>query len=186
MADSTEITRLLQAGDAESLDQLLPLVYNELKALASALFRSERSDHTLQPTALVHEAYLRLVADADGVSWQNRAHFFGIAANSMRQILVNYAVARSRQKRGSGQTKIALDESVSFSYAREMDVLTLNDALQELSRLDGRQAKIVELRFFGGLTLKETAEVMEISTATVSREWEMARTWLYREMSGDA
>lgn len=183
MAFSGEITNLLQNGDVDSLDKLLPLIYDELKKMASNMFRNERSDHTLQPTALVHEAYIKLVADGSGISWQNRAHFFGIAANSMRQILVNHAKARGREKRGGGRTLIALDDSVSFSYESDLDVLSLNESIETLAALDARQAKIIELRFFGGLTLKETAEVMEISTATVSREWEMARTWLYREMS---
>lgn len=183
MAESGEVTRLLQAGDDESLAKLLPLVYNELRSLAAALLHHERANHTLQPTALVHEAYLKLTAGNDQLSWQNRAHFFGIAANSMRQILVNYAKAQRRQKRGGGQTLIALDDSVSFSYAQDLDVLALNEALETLAQLDGRQAKIVELRFFAGLTLEETATVLEFSTATVSREWDMARTWLYRQLS---
>lgn len=182
MADSEEVTRLLQAGDAESLAKLLPLVYDELRSLAAALLHRERANHTLQPTALVHEAYLKLTTGNGKLSWQNRAHFFGIAANSMRQILVNHAKAHGRQKRGGGQTLIALDDSVSFSYAHDLDVLALNEALETLAQLDGRQAKIVELRFFGGLTLEETATVLEVSTATVSREWEMARTWLYRQL----
>lgn len=182
MADGGEITGLLQAGDGAALEKLLPLVYDELKSLANGLFRRERAGHTLQPTALVHEAYLKLVGEDGKISWQNRAHFFGIAANSMRQILVNHAKARNRQKRGGGQTLIVLDDSISFSYAKDLDVLALHEALEMLAQLDGRQAKIVELRFFGGLTLEETAAVLEISTATVSREWEMARTWLYRQL----
>jgi RNA polymerase sigma factor (TIGR02999 family) len=184
MADSGEITRLLQDGDNQSLEKLLPLVYAELKNLANSLFRSERANHTLQPTALVHEAYLKLVS-GDNISWQNRAHFFGIAANSMRQILVNHAMARQRQKRGGGQTLMALDDSVSFSYGQDLDVIALNESLETLAQLDPRQAKIVELRFFGGLTIDETAAVLNISTATVSREWEMARTWLYCQLSNN-
>lgn len=182
MADSGEITRLLQAGDGESLDKLLPLVYDELKNLANSLFRRERANHTLQPTALIHETYLKLVDGNSDISWQNRAHFFGIAANSMRQILVNHAKSHNRQKRGGGRTLISLDDSINFSYAEDLDVLALHESLETLAQLDRRQAKIVELRFFGGLTLDETAEMLEISTATVSREWEMARTWLYRQL----
>lgn len=182
MPDNGEITRLLQAGDGESLERLLPLVYGELKTLASSLFQNEREDHTLQPTALVHEAYLKLIRETN-VSWQNRAHFFGIAANSMRQILVNHAKAHRRQKRGGGRTFITLDDSAGFTEPRNVDILALNEALVMLKELDARQAKIVELRFFGGLTLKETATVMEISTASVSREWEMARAWLYRQLN---
>jgi RNA polymerase sigma-70 factor (ECF subfamily) len=184
MADKAEITKLLRVGDEESLAKLLPLVYDELRSLAAALFSRERANHTLQPTALVHEAYLRLTTGSDKLSWQNRAHFFGIAANSMRQILVNHAKARRREKRGGGQTLIALDGSISFSYARNLDVLALNEALETLAQLDARQVRIVELRFFGGLTLEETATMLDVSTATVSREWEMARTWLYRQLSG--
>lgn len=184
MPDSGEITRLLQAGDGEALEKLLPLVYGELKGLANALFRGERASHTLQPTALVHEAYLKLTGD-ENVSWQNRAHFFGIAANSMRQILVNHAKARQRQKRGGEQTLITLDESSGASYEPDVDILALNESLETLTKLDRRQAQIVELRFFGGLTIKETAAVLKTSAATVSREWEMARTWLYRQLRGD-
>jgi RNA polymerase sigma factor (TIGR02999 family) len=184
MADCGEITRLLLAGDDQSLEKLLPLVYGELKCLAHSLFRCERANHTLQPTALVHEAYLKLVS-GDNISWQNRAHFFGIAANSMRQILVNHALARQRQKRGGGQTLMALDDSVSFPYSQDLDVIALNESLDALAQLDPRQAKIVELRFFGGLTIDETAAVLNISTATVSREWEMARTWLYCQLGAN-
>jgi RNA polymerase sigma factor (TIGR02999 family) len=184
MADSGEITRLLQHGDDQSLEKLLPLVYGELKSLANSLFRSERANHTLQPTALVHEAYLKLVSGAN-ISWQNRAHFFGIAANAMRQILVNHAKARQCQKRGGGQTLMALDDSVSFPYSQDLDVIALNESLETLAQLDPRQAKIVELRFFGGLTIDETAAVLNISSATVSREWEMARTWLYCQLSNN-
>ena len=181
MPRSEEITKLLQAGNGESFEKLLPVVYGELRSLANALFRDERADHTLQPTALVHEAYLKLTNNRN-ISWQNRAHFFGIAANSMRQILVNHAVAHKRQKRGGGRTLITLDESIASSDNRNLDILALNESLELLKSLDERQAKIVELRFFGGLTLKETATVLGISTATVSREWEMARTWLYRQL----
>lgn len=184
LSGSGEITELLQYGDGASLEKLLPLVYGELRSLADAVFRNERADHTLQPTALVHEAYLKLISDKN-VSWQSRAHFFGIAANSMRQILVNHAKAHGRQKRGGNRTRVTLDESAGFSDSRDIDVLELHEALEMLKNLDERQAKIVELRFFGGLTLKETAKVLAVSTATVSREWEMARAWLYRRLSAN-
>jgi RNA polymerase sigma-70 factor, ECF subfamily len=182
---SADITKLLQAGNRESLEALLPLVYDELKGLANALFRRQPAGHTLQPTALVHEAFLKLVGDKN-VSWQNRAHFFGIAARAMKQILINHAVAHSRRKRGGGQTLIALDESISFSPARDLDVLALHEALEALAALDPRSASIVELRFFGGLGVEETAEVMKISTATVNREWKAAKTWLYRRLNSDS
>lgn len=182
MPQSEEITKLLQSGDSESFEKLLPLIYGELRSLATSLFRTERADHTLQPTALVHEAYLKLIKD-ESISWQNRAHFFGSVANSMRQILVNHAKAHCRQKRGGGQTLIELDDSIG-SNCLNIDVLALHESLEALAFLDERQAKIVELRFFGGLTLNETAAALEVSTATVSREWEMARTWLFRRLSG--
>lgn len=182
MSENIEITKLLQAGDGNSLEKLMPLVYGELKILANSIFRNERADHTLQPTALVHEAYIKLVGGKK-ILWQSRTHFFGIAARAMRQILVNHAVARNSQKRGEGKTLIALDKSISFSYAEDLDVLALDEALERLGELDPTSAKIVELRFFGGLSIKETAEVMEISTATVNREWRAAKTWLYRHLN---
>jgi RNA polymerase sigma-70 factor, ECF subfamily len=186
MADNNqESARLLQeaAGKDESLEKIWPLVYDELKRLAARLLGHERANHTLQPTALVHEAYLKLIGGNRKVSWENRAHFFGIAAKLMREILVNHALARSRKKRGGKQMSITLDDSIGFSYATDLDVLALDEALETLAQLDKRQAEIVELRFFGGLTLEETAAVLDISTATVSREWEMARAWLYRQLS---
>lgn len=180
--NSGNITEILRSGDRETLGELLPLVYGELRNIAARLFQSERGDHTLQPTALVHETYIKLVGD-ENISWQNRAHFFGIAARSMRQILVNHAISRQRKKRGGGRTLITLDESFGSESNENIDVLALHEALEQLGQLDERQSRIVELRFFGGLTLKETAAVLEISTATVSREWEMARAWLYRQLS---
>ncbi|HSK73294.1 MAG TPA: ECF-type sigma factor, partial [Pyrinomonadaceae bacterium] len=135
MPDSREITRLLQSGDGESLEKIFPLIYGELKSLANSLFQNERENHTLQPTALVHEAYLKLIRETN-VSWQNRAHFFGIAANSMRQILVNHAKARGRQKRGGGRTLVTLDDSVGFSDPQDVDVIALNEALETLKNLD--------------------------------------------------
>jgi RNA polymerase sigma factor (TIGR02999 family) len=183
MKNSGEITKLLKSGDAQALEKLFPVVYQELREMAGALFRHEfRSNHTLQPTALVHEAYLRLIGNTDGISWQNRAHFFGIAARSMRQILVNHARSHNAGKRGGGQTVLALDEAVSFFQTRDIELLPLNEALEKLSKLDEKQAEIVELKFFGGLTNEETAEVLGISVSTVKREWEMARSWLYREL----
>ena len=183
MRKAGEITKLLRQGDAQALEKLLPVVYDELRSLASALFRGEfRANHTLQPTALVHEAYLRLVNETDEISWQNRAHFFGIAARSMRQILVNHAVAHKAEKRGGGQTVLALNDAVGFLQTQNIEILALHEALERLTELDKRQAEIVELKFFGGLKNEEIAEVLDISISTITREWEMARAWLYREM----
>ena len=183
MNQAGEITQLLQLGDKQSLEKLLPIVYDELRNLASGLFRGEfRENHTLQPTALVHEAYLRLVGNSDDITWQNRAHFFGIAARSMRQILVNHAIAHNADKRGGGQTMLALDDAVSFFQTQGVGILALHEALEKLESLDERQAEIVDLRFFSGLTIIEVAEVLGISPTTVKREWEMARSWLYREL----
>ena len=180
MPEKTDITRLLnkaQAGDKNALDELLPLVYNELRSVAGNQLKTERDNHTLQATALVHEAYLRLL-DQHTVDWRNRAHFFGLAAQMMRRILVNYAVERKAQKRGSGATRIALDDSVSYTDEREMDLVLLDENLKRLAEFDEMQAKIVELRFFGGLTIEETEEVLGISPSTVTREWRMAKSWL--------
>ena len=182
MPENQNITRLLQQGSPEALEQLLPVVYGELHKIADTLFRREfRANHTLQPTALVHEVYLKLVGGSE-ISWQSRAHFFGIAARSMRQILVNHAVAHNAGKRGGGQTVLALDNAVGFFQTQDIEILALHEALEELARLDARQAEIVELRFFGGLTNEETAEVLQISVSTVKRDWEMARIWLYRAL----
>lgn len=183
MAKTGEITELLKQTDAQSLEKLFPIVYDELREIAGALFRNEfRANHTLQPTALVHEAFLRLVGNEGEISWQNRAHFFGIAARSMRQILVNHAVAHKAEKRGGGETVLALDEAVSFFQTQDIEILELHEALEKLAHLDKKQAETVELKFFGGLTNEETAEVLGISVSTVKREWEMARSWLYREL----
>lgn len=184
MKRAGEITELLRQGNREeALEKLFPIVYEELRRIASALFRNEyRINHTLQPTALVHEAFLRLIGDKQEVSWQNRAHFFGIAARSMRQILVNHAVAHQAEKRGGGQTVLALDSAVNFLQTQNIEILALNEALEKLAVLDEKQAEIIELRFFGGLTIKETAEVLNISTSSVDREWEMGRIRLYKEL----
>ncbi len=183
MAENIDITRLLQQGNSQAFEELFPIVYGELREIAAALFRNEyRANHTLQPTALVHEAYLRLVGSGDGISWQNRAHFFGIAARSMRQILVNHAVARNADKRVGSQTVVALDEAINFLDTQDINVLALHEALERFAAFDKRQAEIVELKFFGGLTIEEIAEVLNISPATVKRDWEMARSWLYREL----
>ena len=161
----------------------MPLVYTELRRLANHYLRRERSDHTLQSTALVHEAYLRL-AGQNSPQWQNRAHFFGIAAHVMRQILVEYARAHSAAKRGgAGSCKLTLDEALELPQPVDLDVVALDGALQRLSELDPQQSRIVELRFFAGLTIEDTSEVLGISPATVKRDWTSARAWLHREIA---
>ncbi len=171
--------------DRPSLDTLLPLVYQELRRLAAGYLRRERPGQTLQPTALVHEAYLRLMKDRPD-RWQNRAHFCAIAAHSMRQILIERARARGAAKRGGARQRITLDEGLAKNVGRSIDLLALDEALQRLARLDPEQARLVELRFFGGLTVEETAEAMEISPATVKRHWTVAKAWLARELEGTA
>ena len=171
------------ADDRQSLDALLPIVYQELRRLAAAYLRRERPGQTLQPTALVHEAYLRLLKDRPD-RWQNRAHFCAIAAHSMRQILIERARARGALKRGGGGVRITLDEGLVPGAGPTVDLLALDRALERLAGLDPEQARLVELRFFGGLTIEETAEAMRISPATVKRHWTLARAWLARELEG--
>ena len=185
MSDSSDVTILLNRigeGDGKAPEELLPLVYGELRKLAHSYLQNERADHTLQATALVHEAYIRLV-DWEKVSWQNRAHFFAVAANVMRKILVDHAREKRAQKRDFGQ-KLSLDEAISFPNQNtcEVDLIALDDALEKLAKFDKTQSKIVELRFFGGLTIEETAHALKISPATVKREWTVAKTWLFREI----
>ena len=170
-------------GDREALESLMPLVYDELRRLANHYLQRERSDHTLQSTALVHEAYMRLAGE-NAPQWQNRAHFFGIAARVMRQILVEYARAHGAAKRGGiGACKITLDESLELAQRTDIDVVALDGALDRLSELDPQQSRIVELRFFTGLTIEDTSEVMGLSPATVKRDWTSARAWLHREIA---
>jgi len=179
------VTALLQEwsrGDASALDRLLPLVYGELRRLAASFLSRERPGHTLQPTAVVHEAYLRLV-DEKGVAIKDRGHFLGIASRLMRQILVDHARSRGAAKRGGGAPKLALEDSV-LSLERGPELIALDDALTSLAALDERQSQIVELRFFGGLSIAETAETVGVSPATIKREWDSARAWLRREVSG--
>lgn len=181
-----EITQLLhgwRAGDRQALDALLPIVYKELQRLAHAQLRQERADHTLQSTALVNEAYLRLVG-MNAPQWEGRAHFFAIASRLMRQILVDYARRHRAAKRGSGAEAVSLEDSAMLSQGQEkdVDVVALDDALKALTQLDPRKVQVVELRFFGGLTFEETAEVLKVSTITVQRDWSTARAWLHREM----
>ena len=168
---------------AESLDSLLPLVYQELRRLAAGYLRREKPGQTLQPTALVHEAYLRLMKDRPD-RWQNRAHFCAIAAHSMRQILIERARARGAIKRGGARPRVTLDEGLVAGSEQSIDLLALDEALERLAQLDPEQARLVELRFFGGLTVEETAEAMQISPATVKRHWTVAKAWLSRELEG--
>jgi RNA polymerase sigma factor (TIGR02999 family) len=187
--ESSPVTELLvrwREGDRDALTSLMPLVYGELRRLAHYYLQRERTDHTLQSTALVHEAYLRLTG-TNPPSWQNREHFFGIAAHVMRQILVEYARARSAAKRGGPSVcKLTLDDALGIQQKTDVDVIALDGALDRLSELDPQQSRIVELRFFAGLTIEDTAEVMGISPATVKRDWTSARAWLHREIAGGA
>ncbi len=183
-ASSHEVTQLLQAwssGDQAALDRLIPLVYDELHRLAHAYMRRERAGHILQTTALVNEAYLQLV-DADKVKWHDRSHFFAIAARLMRRILVDSARSRYAQKRGGKIRRVSLSDSVVFASKPDADLIELDDALTSLEEIDARRARVVELRFFGGMTLEETAEVLKVSADTVWHDWDLAKTWLYREM----
>jgi RNA polymerase sigma factor (TIGR02999 family) len=179
-----DITRLLvrwSRGENGALDQLTPLVYDELKRLARSYLRRERPDHTLESTALVHEAYMRLV-DQNDVEWHNRNQFFALAASLIRRILVDHARARIAAKRGGPALKLSLDEAVAASDQKDVELVALNDALAVLSETDGQQGRIVELRYFAGLTIEETAEAIGISPATVKRDWQIAKAFLRREL----
>jgi RNA polymerase sigma-70 factor, ECF subfamily len=180
-----EITQLLvdwSNGNQAALDQLTPLVYTELRQLAHRYMRRERLGHTMQTTALIHEAYLRLV-DQTKVRWENQAHFFGIAARLMRQILIEHARSHTRAKRGGGAGTISLDEAAFVAQARAAELLALNDALERLAAVDPRKSRVVELRFFGGLSVEEAARVLNIAPNTVLRDWRLAKAWLHREIS---
>jgi RNA polymerase sigma factor (TIGR02999 family) len=180
--DFTEIIKKARQGDRYDLDDFLPLVYDELKKIAAHKLAAERSNHTLQATALVHEAYLRLV-EQHSVNWQNRAHFFAIAAEMMRRILVNHAESHKAKKRGDGKTMISLDDAENLAAEQEIDLIFLDNALNELAKFDASAARIVELKFFGGLTNEEAAEVLGVSDSTVKREWRMARAWLTTKLT---
>lgn len=188
MSSQADVTQLLHDwidGRQDALDRLLPEVYAELRRLAASYLRRERPDHSLQATALVHEAFLKLV-DQRAVRWQSRAHFFGIAAQMMRRILVDHARARRSDKRGGTARRLPLDEALAVAESRDIDLVALDDALTRLATLDPRQSKLVELRFFGGLTMEETADVLGISPATVGREWTAAKAWLHTALRGAA
>jgi RNA polymerase sigma-70 factor, ECF subfamily len=183
---AAEVTRLLRAwgeGDQGALDQLTPMVYQELHRMAARYMHTERAGNSFQPTALVNEAYLRLV-EVKEMRWQDRAHFFAVSAKMMRRILVDAARARRSGKRGGGGLKLNLDESIDGMPDRNEYLVELDDALAALAELDARKARVVEMRFFGGLSVEETAEVLKISPQSVMRDWKMARAWLLRELSG--
>ncbi|CAN5825313.1 sigma-70 family RNA polymerase sigma factor [soil metagenome] len=187
MQNSQNITRMLKdwssQGNRDALDKLLPFVYDELHRQASRYLRKERGDHTLQTTALIHEAYMKLI-DQNEVEWQNRAHFFAIAAQTMRRILVDYARTRKREKRGGDDVKLQLDDAINISAKeKSIDLVALDEALNRLAEFDERQARVVELKYFSGMTEEETAEVLDISPATVRRDWNMAKAWLYGQLS---
>lgn len=181
---SSQVTELLvrwRGGDREALDSLLPIVYDELRRIARHYLQGERPGHTLQSTALVNEAYVRMVAQ-DFPQWQNRAHFFAVAAQLMRQILVDHARSHRASKRGGNVYKVALDEAEGQALATDLDIVALDDALKNLAEMDPQQSKVVELKFFAGLSIEDTAEVLGISSSTVKRDWITARAWLYREL----
>lgn len=184
MSDTHEVTLLLAKwakGNQQALDELTPLVYKELRQLAASYLRKERQGHTLQPTALVHEAYLRLV-DQTSPTWQNRSHFFGVAARLMRQILVDHARRRQAAKRAGSRVKVSLEEALSFPHERSRDLVALDSGLNALEKIDARKCKAVELRYFGGLSMEEIAQALEVSPVTVRRDLRMAEAWLHREM----
>ena len=181
---SSQVTELLvrwRGGDREALDSLLPLVYDELRRIARHYLQGERSGHTLQSTALVNEAYVRMVVQ-DFPQWQNRAHFFAVAAQLMRQILVDHARSHRASKRGGDVYKVTLDEAEEQPLATDIDIVALDDALKNLAEMDPQQSRVVELKFFAGLSIEDTAEVLGISSSTVKRDWVTARAWLYREL----
>ena len=184
-SSGVNVTALLlawSAGDGSALDELAPAVYGELKRIARRYMARERHAHTLQPTALVNEAFLRLV-DVHGVQWQDRAHFFALAAQMMRRILVNYALARGAGKRGGAGRQVSLEEALIVAPERDSQIVDLDAALQSLAKVDPRKAQVVELRFFAGLSVEETAAVLKVSPQTVLRDWSMSKTWLARELS---
>ena len=185
--DGGEITQLLKAmsgGDPSAAEQLLPMVYSELHRLAASYMRRERQDHTLQPTALINEAYLRM-AQGD-VDWQNREHFIGVAAHVMRRVLVDYARTHNAEMRGGGQRRVELEEGLAISEGRSEEILSLDEALHRLTELNPRQARVVELRYFGGLSVEQIANLLGIAPRSVKRDWALARIWLFKELKADA
>ncbi len=186
-AAPSNVTQLLldwRNGDEQALDRLMPLVYEELRRMANRYLRNERRNHTLQTSALVHEAYLRLV-DHENIAWQNRAHFFGVAAQAMRRILVDHARTRNYEKRGGAMRHVSLDEAASMVEERASELIALDEALRELAKIDPRKSRVVELRYFGGLSVEETAEALGVSAVTIMRDWNTAKAWLLREITRD-
>jgi RNA polymerase sigma-70 factor (ECF subfamily) len=183
-SDATDLLLAWSGGDASAFDKLVPLVYQELRVLAQRYMRRERPDHTLRPTALVNEAYLRLI-DVNRIQWQNRAHFLAFAAQTMRRILVEFARNRHRQKRGGDAIHVTLGDVAEMAEEKQADLVALSDALTALASFDARMSQIVELRFFGGLSVQETADVLKVSAETVMRDWKTAKVWLLRELSQD-
>jgi RNA polymerase sigma factor (TIGR02999 family) len=181
----TEMLRAWRAGDARALEQLTPQVYRELHRAAKQCMRGEREGHTLQTTALINELYLRM-ADLQAIDWESRAHFIAICARQMRRILIDMARARRSHKRGSGAFMVSLDEAPEVSANLQHDLVAVDEALKALAKVDERKSQVVELRFFGGLSVEETAEVLKVSSETVARDWRLAKAWLLREMSGKA
>ena len=181
----TELLKAWSSGEQDALEELIPLVYHELHRLAHRYMARERDGHTLQSTALVHEAYERLI-DLKDVSWQNRAHFFAVSAQLMRRILVDYARSRRYSKRGGEWRQVPLNEALAVFPDRRADIVALDDALCALARIDPRKSQVVEMRFFGGMSIKETAEVLHISEETVLRDWRLAKVWLLRELGESA
>ncbi len=184
-SDEPQITQLLAAwseGDQSALNAMMPLVYGELHRMARRFMARQNPGHTLQPTALINEAFIKLVGN-ENKEWKNRAHFFGVAAQAMRHILVDYARSRNYAKRGAGAQRVELDQAVAVTDEASGDIVALDDALNELSKVDRRKSQVVELRYFGGLTVEETAEVLKVSTITVMRDWSLAKAWLYRELA---
>lgn len=184
-AGITDLLHRWQSGDGSALDQLIPLVFRELRRLAGSYLARENRGHTLQPTALVHELYLRL-NDRRTVAWNNRSHFFGFAARTMRRILVDHARLKSARKRSGGARKVPLEEGIALAADQDFDLLALDAALDRLAELDPRQARVVELRFFVGLSISEISEALEVSPATVGRDWASARAWLFQQLSAEA
>ncbi len=184
MTESQDVTLLLSAltrGDDGAASQLIPVVYSELRRLAGSYMRRERVDHTLQATALVHEAYMKLV-EQRAVNWQSRAHFFGVAAQLMRRILIDHARGHTREKRGGEQKRVSLEDAFVFSEQHADELLAVDDSLNRLAAIDPRQARVVELRFFGGLSVEEAAEVLGVSPKTIKRDWSVAKAWLYADL----
>ena len=182
--DTTALLAAIRSGDQDARERLLPLVYRELHRIASSYMRRERPDHTLQPTLLIDEAFLKLIGNTE-VEWQNRAHFVAVAATAMRRILIDHARAHNAEFRGGGQRKVELDGVADFARYQNVDLLALDEALNQLAGLEPRQAKVVELRFFGGLSVEETAGALGTSPRSVKRDWALARIWLYRRLFGD-